>query len=160
MEVARTFLVRVYNGEALSEAIPLGQALQATFPGNGYYALVSGRSRCAQGICALCHHPGPAGCDLRHGHRGLARDDRFDLYYFWGQACTRQGKMRWRLKPSGRPQPGSGIRKDASLWAKYYLGILYERRSEFKTAQRLTTLRRGRNVDDLHQQVEQRPPAR
>ena len=47
--------------------------------------------------------------------------------------------------------------KDASLWAKYYLGILYERRGEVKTAQQLYhTLLRGRNVDDLHQQVEQR----
>src|SRR5262249_58451104 len=54
-EVARTFLVRVYALEKrYQEAITLGQALQATFPGNGYYALVSGRSQCAQGQYALC----------------------------------------------------------------------------------------------------------
>src|SRR5262249_3007909 len=46
-EVARTFLVRVYELEKhYQEAVTLGQALQATFPGNGYYALVNGRSQC------------------------------------------------------------------------------------------------------------------
>ena len=47
--------MRVYELEKrYEEAITLGQALQATFPGNGYYALVSGRSQCAQGQYALC----------------------------------------------------------------------------------------------------------
>src|SRR5262249_38230140 len=45
-EVAQTFLVRVYELEKrYQEAITLGQTLQATFPSNGYYALVVGRSQ-------------------------------------------------------------------------------------------------------------------
>ena len=40
---------------------------------------------------------------------------------------------------------------------KYYLGILYERRGEAKTARQLyQTLLRGRNVENLHEQVAQR----
>jgi hypothetical protein len=47
--------------------------------------------------------------------------------------------------------------KDASLWAKYYLGILYERRGATTTARQLyQTLLRGRNVENLHEQVAQR----
>jgi Tfp pilus assembly protein PilF len=46
---------------------------------------------------------------------------------------------------------------DESLWAKYHLAILYERRGQRTTAQQLyRTLLRGRNVDGLHRQVQQR----
>ena len=105
-EVARTFLVRVYELEKrYEEAITLGQALQATFPGNGYYALVSGRSQCAQGQYALCATTlGQLAADLQAAVIApLSRDDRFDLYYFGVRPCTRRGKMRWRSRPSGRP---------------------------------------------------------
>jgi tetratricopeptide (TPR) repeat protein len=160
-EVARTFLVRVYELEKrYQEAITLGQALQATFPGNGYYALVSGRSQCALGQYALCVTTlGKLAADLQAAVIApLSRDDRFDLYYFWGQALyeTAQDGLAFEaFRQALNQDPGNT--KDASLWAKYYLGILYERRGEVKTAQQLYhTLLRGRNIDDLHQQVEQR----
>ncbi len=160
-EVAHTFLVRVYELEKrYQEAITLGQALQTTFPGNGYYALVSGRSQCAQGQYALgATTLGKLAADLQAAVIApLSRDDRFDLYYFWGQALyeTAQDALAFEaFRQALNQDPGNT--KDASLWAKYYLGILYERRGEVKTAQQLYhTLLRGRNVDDLHQQVEQR----
>jgi len=160
-EVAHTFLVRVYELEKrYQEAITLGQALQTTFPGNGYYALVSGRSQCAQGQYALgATTLGKLAADLHAAVIApLSRDDRFDLYYFWGQALyeTAQDALAFEaFRQALNQDPGNT--KDASLWAKYYLGILYERRGEVKTAQQLYhTLLRGRNVDDLHQQVEQR----
>ena len=160
-EVAGTFLVRVYELEKhYQEAITLGQALQATFPGNGYYALVSGRSQCAQGQYALCATTlGKMVTDLQAAVSApLARDDRFDLYYFWGQALyeTGQDALAFEAFRQAINQDPGNV-KDASLWAKYYLGILYERRGAVKTARQLYhTLLRGRNVDDLHEQVEQR----
>ena len=160
-EMARTFLVRVYELEKrYQEAITLGQALQATFPGNGYYALISGRSQCAQGQYALCATTlGKLVADLQAAAIApLSRDDRFDLYYFWGQALyeTAQDALAFEaFRQALNQDPGNT--KDTSLWAKYYLGILYERRGEVKTARQLYhTLLRERNVDDLHQQVEQR----
>ena len=160
-EVARTFLVRVYELEQrYEEAITLGQALQATFPGNGYYALISGRSQCAQRQYAPCATTlGQLAADLRAAVSApLSRDDRFDLYYFWGQALYEMGQDALAFeafRQAINQDPGNS--KDASLWAKYYLGILYERRGAVKTARQLYhTLLRGRNVDDLHQHVEQR----
>jgi tetratricopeptide (TPR) repeat protein len=160
-EVARTFLVRAYELEKrYEEAITLGQALQATFPDNGYYALVSGRSQCAQGQYALCTATlGQMAADLQAGVIApLSRDDRFDLYYFWGQALYETGQDALAFdafRQAINQDPGNT--RDASLWAKYYLGILYERRGAIKTARQLFhTLLRGRNVDDLHQHVEQR----
>ena len=88
-EVARTFLVRLYEVEKrYQEAVALGQALQATYPGNGYYALVSGRSQCAQGQYALCATAlGKLVTDLQAAVVApMTRDDRFELYYLWGQA--------------------------------------------------------------------------
>ena len=160
-EVARTFLVRLYEVEKrYQEAIALGQALQATFPGNGYYALVSGRSQCAQGQYALCATAlGKLVTDLQAAVVApMTRDDRFELYYLWGQALyeTAQDALAFEaLRQAINQDPGNA--RDASLWAKYYLAILYERRGEANIARQLYhTLRRGRNVDDLHQQVEQR----
>jgi tetratricopeptide (TPR) repeat protein len=159
--VARTFLVRVYELEKRhQEAMTLGQALQATFPGNGYYVLVTGRSQCAQGQYTLCATTlGKLAADLQAAVLApLTRDDRFDLYYFWGQALYETGQDApafEAFRQAINQDPGNI--KDASLWAKYYLGILYERRGAFKTARQLYyTLLHGRNVDDLHQQVEQR----
>jgi tetratricopeptide (TPR) repeat protein len=160
-EVARTFLVRVYAVEKhYQDAVTLGQALQATFPGNGYYALVSGRSQCAQGHYALCATTlGTLTADLQAAVVApLPRDDRFDLYYFWGQALYETGQDALAFEAFRQAlNQDPGNTKDASLWAKYYLGILYERRGAVKTSQQLYhTLLRGRNVNDLHQQVEQR----
>jgi tetratricopeptide (TPR) repeat protein len=160
-EVARTFLLRVYELEKrYQEAITLAQDLQATFPGNGYYALVSGRSQCGQGQYALCATTlSKLAADLQAAVIApLSRDDRFDLYYFWGKALyeTGQDALAFEAFRQAINQDPTNT-KDASLWAKYYLGILYERRGAVKTAQQLYhTLLRERNVDDLHQQVEQR----
>ena len=109
-EVARTFLVRVYELEKrYQEAITLGQALQDTFPGNGYYALVSGRSQCAQGQYALCATTlGKLAADLQAAVVApMSRDDRFDLYYFWGQALYETGARCAGVRglPAGH-QPG------------------------------------------------------
>jgi tetratricopeptide (TPR) repeat protein len=160
-EIARTFLVRVYELEKrYEEAITLAQALQSTFPGNGYYALICGRSQCAQGQYAPCATTlGQLATDLQAAVIApLSRDHRFDLYYFWGQALYETGQDALAFaafRQAINQDPGNT--KDASLWAKYYLGILYERRGAVKTARQLYhTLLRGRNVDDLHQQVEQR----
>ena len=160
-EVARTFLVRVYELEKrYQEAIALGQALQATFPGNGYYALSSGRSQCAQGQYEPCAATlGQLAANLQAGVIApLSRDDRFDLYYFWGQALYETGQDALAFEAFRQAlNQDPGNTRDASLWAKYYLGILYERRGAVTTARQLYhTLLRGRNVDDLHQQVEQR----
>lgn len=160
-EVAQTFLVRVYELEKrYQEAITLGQALQAMFPSNGYYALVVGRSQYAQGQYTLCAATlGKLAADLQAAAGpSMSRDDRFDIYYFLGRALyeTAQDAPAFdALRQAINQDPGTV--KDASLWAKYYLGILYERRGEAKTARQLyQTLLRGRNVENLHEQVAQR----
>jgi len=160
-EVAQTFLVRVYELEKrYQEAITLGQALQAMFPSNGYYALVVGRSQYAQGQYTLCAATlGKLAADLQAAAGlSMSRDDRFDIYYFLGRALyeTAQDAPAFdALRQAINQDPGTV--KDASLWAKYYLGILYERRGEAKTAWQLyQTLLRGRNVENLHEQVAQR----
>jgi tetratricopeptide (TPR) repeat protein len=160
-EVAQTFLVRVYEVEKrYQEAITLGQALQAMFPSNRYYALVVGRSQYAQGQYVPCATTlGVLAAGLQAAAApSLSRDDRFDIYYFLGRALyetVQDGPAFEALRQAINQDPGAV--KDASLWAKYYLGILYERRGEAKTARQLyQTLLRGRNVENLHEQVAQR----
>jgi tetratricopeptide (TPR) repeat protein len=88
----------------------------------------------------------------------MSRDERFDVYYFLGRALheTAQDAPAFEaLRQAINQDPGSV--KDASLWAKYYLGILYERRGETTTARQLyQTLLRGRNVENLHEQITRR----
>jgi hypothetical protein len=160
-EVAQTFLVRVYEVEQrYQEAITLGQALQAMFPSNGYYALVVGRSQYAQGQYSPCAATlGTLAADLQAAAvPSMSRDDRFDVYYFLGRALyeTAQDAAAFdALRQAINQDPGTI--KDASLWAKYYLGILYERRGETTTARQLyQTLLRGRNVENLHEHIAQR----
>ncbi len=160
-EVAQTFLVRVYELEKrYQEAITLGQALQAMFPSNGYYALVVGRSQYAQGQYIPCTTTlGKLAADLQAAAGlSISRDDRFDIYYFLGRALyetAQDGPAFDALRQAINQDPGTT--KDASLWAKYYLGMLYERRGEAKTARQLYhTLLRGRNVENLHEQAAQR----
>ncbi len=160
-EVAQTFLVQVYELEKrYQEAITLGQALRATFPSNEYYALVVGRSQYAQGQYGPCATTlGQLAAALQAAAvSSMARDDRFDVYYFLGRALyeTAQDAPAFQaLRQAINQDPGTV--KDASLWAKYYLGILYERRGETTTARQLyRTLLRGRNVENLHEQVAQR----
>lgn len=160
-EVAQTFLVRVYEvDKRYQEAIALGQTMQARFPSNGYYALVVGRSQYAQGQYASCAATlGPLARALQSADAPhLSRDDRFDVYYFLGRAfyeTTQDVQAFAALRQAINQDPGTA--KDASLWAKYYLALLYERRGETHTARQLyQTLLRGRNVEDLHVQVAQR----
>ena len=160
-EVAQTFLVQVYELEKrYQEAITLGQALQATFPSNEYYALVVGRSQYAQGQYASCATTlGQLATALQAAALpSMARNDRFDVYYFLGRALYETGQEAPAfnaLRQAVNQDPGTV--KDASLWAKYYLGMLYEHRGETTTARQLyQTLLRGRNVENLHEQVAQR----
>lgn len=160
-EVAQTFLVQVYEEEKrYQEAITLGQALQAMFPKNGSYALVVGRSQYAQGQYSPCATTlGQLAADLQAAVvPSMPRDDRFDVYYFWGRALyeTAQDAPAFEaLRQAINQDPGAV--KDASLWAKYYLGILYERRGETQTARQLyQTLLRGRDVENLHEQIARR----
>jgi tetratricopeptide (TPR) repeat protein len=160
-EVAQTFLVQIYELEQrYPEAITLGQSLQATFPSNGYYALVVGRSQYAQEQYLPCATTlGKLAADLQAAAvPSMARDDRFDIYYFLGRALyetTQDTPAFAALRQAINQDPGTV--KDASLWAKYYLGILYERRRETTTARQIyQTLLRGRNVENLHEQIAQR----
>jgi hypothetical protein len=87
-----------------------------------------------------------------------SRDDRFDLYYFWGLALNETNRyaesftaLRQAINEDLRGQ------KDETLWAKYYLANLYARQAQTKTARQLyRTLLRGRNVEDLHTLIQQR----
>jgi tetratricopeptide (TPR) repeat protein len=160
-DVARTFLLQIYVQEArYPEAIALGQALQTTYADNGYYALLTGRSQYAYGQTAACSTTlGALAAALpRAPERLSAREDRFDLYYTWGRALLdtqddAQAFQAFRQAINQDPR----AEKDESLWAKYYLATLYERRGATKTAQQLyQTLLRGRNVETLHHQVAQR----
>jgi tetratricopeptide (TPR) repeat protein len=160
-EIARTFLARIYELEhQYKDAIALGQALQQTFPENGYYRLLTGRSQCEHNQHASCAATlGELVTQLENGEVTLARhSDRFDLYYFWGRALheterSEEAFSAFRQAINQDPR----VLRDETLWAKYYLARLYEDRGQVKTARQIYhTLLRGRNVEDLHQQVEQR----
>src|SRR5262249_51296603 len=118
-EVAQTFLVQVYELEKrYQEAITLGQALQAMFPSNGYYALVVGRSQYAQGQYGLCATTlGQLAAALQAAAvPSMTRDDCFDVYYFLGRALyeTAQDAPAFHaLRQAINQDPGPI--KDASL---------------------------------------------
>jgi tetratricopeptide (TPR) repeat protein len=86
------------------------------------------------------------------------RDDRFDLYYTWATALHELGRDElafnaFRQAINQDPQAD----KDDTLWAKFHLAQLYQRRGQHKTARQLyQTLLRGRNVEDLHDRVRRR----
>jgi tetratricopeptide (TPR) repeat protein len=160
-EVARTFLARLYAQEKrYKEAIALGQALQMTFPHNGYYTLLTGRGQCTDNQFALCAATlGKLAACLTHTPAMLARGDaRFDLYYFWGLALNETGQydqafQAFRQSINADPR----TLRDESLWAKYHLATLYERNGQTATARQIYRKLLGeRNVADLHQQVERR----
>ena len=160
-DVARTFLLQMYEKEKrYDDAIALGQRLQASFPGNGYYALLTGRSQCAHQQYAPCAATLEALATLRtDSPSALASpDDRLDLYYTWGKALDALGQYEqaFHVFRQAINQDPRGA-KDQTLWAKYYLARLYERRGQDKTARQIyRTLLRERNIEDLHEQVEQR----
>ncbi|PON14571.1 hypothetical protein C2W62_28350 [Candidatus Entotheonella serta] len=160
-EVARTFLLRVYEQEhRYEEAIKLGLELQSTFPENGYYALRTGSAQCALSRYADCAATLGA-LVSRHtripgslGHRS----DRFDLFYQWGVALTELGlhDSAFRAYRKAINQDPS-ITHDETLWAKFQVARHYERRQQNKTARQFyQTLLRGRNIDDLHQRITRR----
>jgi tetratricopeptide (TPR) repeat protein len=160
-DVARTFLAQMYIFEKrYNDAMVLGEALQATFPENGYYALLTGQSQ-----CALTHYEACAETletlAIRHQTSGspLAhKDDRLAMYYYLGLAYNeigRYGQAFEALRQAINEDPSN--ERAESLWAKYYLATLYERRGQSTTARQLyRTLLRGRNVADLHRSVQQR----
>jgi tetratricopeptide (TPR) repeat protein len=160
-DVARTFLLQVYAEEKrYDDAIVLGQRLQASFPRNGYYALLTGRSQCAHQQYEQCATTLDTLAALRTDSPTalVSRDDRLDLYYTWGKALDKLGHYEqafhaFRQAINQDPQGA----QDQTLWAKYYLARLYERRGQDKTARQIyQTLLRGRNIEDLHEQAEQR----
>jgi tetratricopeptide (TPR) repeat protein len=159
-EVARTFLAHLYAVEKrYQDAIALGQTLQDIFPDNGYYTLLTGRSQCAQGQYADCATTlGKLTAGPPDTPAPMHPDERFDLYYWWARALheTEQYALAFEAFRQAINQDPQAV-KDESLWAKYYLATLYERRGETKTAQQLyRTLLRGRNVENLHRQATQR----
>jgi tetratricopeptide (TPR) repeat protein len=154
-------LARIYAREKRhDEAIALAQALQARFPHNGYYRLLSGRSQCALGRYQACAETLQALSEqlAADPSRLVQRDDRFDLYYRLGTALNELGRydqaftaLRQAINQDPRAE------KDETLWAKYHVARLYERRGHLKTARQMyQTLRRGRYIDALHRQVERR----
>lgn len=160
-DLARTFLARIYELERrYEEAIAAGQALRATYPTNGYYALLTGRSQCAHRQYAACATMlSELAAQLKTREEVLARrSDHFDLYYHWGLALyhTEQHAaafpaLRQAINLDARAE------RDETLWAKYHLARLYEQRGQVATARQIYhTLLRGRNVDDLHSQARQR----
>jgi len=160
-DMARTFLARLYAQEKRpKEAIALGQALQETFPHNGYYTLLTGRSQCTDNQFALCAATlGRLVACLTDMPAMLARgEDRFDLYYFWGLALNETGQydqafQAFRQAVNADPH----TLRPESLWAKYHLATLYERNGQAATARQIYRKLLGeRNVEDLHQQVQQR----
>lgn len=160
-EVAQSFLLRLYELEKRhKDAIALGQHLQATFPHNGYYALLTGRSQYADRDFAACATTlGRLAARLTSQDIVLAAPyDRFDLYYFWGLALnetSRYAESFTAFRQAINEDPRS--KKDETLWAKYHLAGLYARRGQIKTARQLyRTLLRGRNVDNLHDLIQQR----
>lgn len=159
--VAQTFLIQLYVLEKrYNAAIVLGQTLQDAFPENGHYALLTGRSQCALLQYALCAETLEALARRHHASetsRG-PQEERFEMYYYLGIARNETGQydlafeaLRQAINEDPRNE------HDASLWAKYHLATLYERRGQPITARQLyRTLLRGRNVEDLHQRVQQR----
>jgi tetratricopeptide (TPR) repeat protein len=160
-EVAQSFLLRLYELEKrYKEAVALGQQLQVTFPNNGYYALLTGRSQYANGDFKACAMTlGHLATQLAsHDTVLTSSHDRFDLYYFWGLALNETSRyaesfVAFRQAINEDPQG----KKDETLWAKYHLAGFYARQGRIKTARQLYhTLLRGRNVDDLHALIQQR----
>jgi tetratricopeptide (TPR) repeat protein len=160
-EVAQSFLLRLYELEHhYKDAIALGQRLQHMFPHNGYYALLTGRSQYAARDFEACVTTlGQLARQLKSNDAVLAAsNDRFDLYYFWGLALNETSRYAesfaaFRQAINEDPQ----AEKDETLWAKYHLAELYARQGRTKTARQLYhTLLRGRDVDNLHNQIQQR----
>jgi tetratricopeptide (TPR) repeat protein len=160
-DVARTFLVHLYAEEKRhKDAMALGAALLEEFPENGYYAVLTGRSQCASGQYGQCASTlGKLAACLESSRAGLGRrEERFDLYYYWGIALTETGQYDQAFQAFRHAiNEDPSARRAKSLWARYHLATLYERRGQTVTARQIyQRLLRERNVEDLHQWVQQR----
>ncbi len=160
-DLARTFLLQLYVMEKrYREAIPLGQSLRETYPDNGYFSLLTGRSQFEHGETATAAATlGALATTLsERPERLVDADDRFDLYYTWGRALldTDQPELAFEAF-RGAINHDPRAARDDSLWAKFYLATLYEQRGSLKTARQLyCTLLRERDVDNLHSRAERR----
>ncbi|GIX49024.1 MAG: hypothetical protein KatS3mg131_3235 [Candidatus Tectimicrobiota bacterium] len=159
-ELAKAFLLRLYvEVQWYEEAQALGKELLAAFPENGVLALLVGRSQCAAARYAACAQTLGALVERLEaaGTRLARREHRFALYYFWGRALYETQQLALAFDALRRAiNEDPFLQYDETLWATYYLARLYEQRGETKTAlQMYRTLLRRRNVEDLHEQVEQ-----
>ena len=130
------------------------------YPGNGYMALFTGLSQFENGDEARAAETlGALAATLSERREALASaGDRFDLYYTWGRALlnTDQDDLAFEaFREAINNDPRAS--RDETLWAKFRLATLYDRRGLTETArQMLCTLLRGPNVEDLHRQAENR----
>jgi tetratricopeptide (TPR) repeat protein len=160
-DVARTFLARVYELEQQYEdAIEMGQKLSDTFPTNGYYALMTGRSQCAYSQYTACAATLEKLATQVEADTAVLnrRSDRFSMYYHLGRALKETNQYdkafdAFRQAINQDPR----MLQDDTLWAKYHLATLYERRGQTTTARQMYRhLLKSRNVEDLHHQAQQR----
>ena len=160
-DLARTFLLRLYVMEKrYREAIPLGQSLHQSYPDNGHFSLLTGRSQFEHGDKTQAATTlGVLTTTLAEQPEALVNtDDRFDLYYTQGRALLDTGQPElafkaFRVAINNDPRTD----RDESLWAKFYLATLYEQRGSVETARQFyCTLLRERDVDNLHTQAEHR----
>ena len=160
-DLARTFLLRLYVAEQrYGDAIPIGESLRQAYPGNGYVALLTGRSHFLNGddVHAAETLGALAAALSEHPETLATAGDRFDLYYTWGQALldTNQDAPAFdAFREAINNDPATS--RNETLWAKFHLATLYEKRGLAETARQMfCTLLRGRDVEDLHRQAERR----
>ena len=160
-DLARAFLLRLYVTEQrYGDAIPLGESLRQAYPGNGYVALLTGLSQFENGDDTRAAETlGALATTLSERPEALAKaGDRFDLYYTWGQALLdndQDDQAFGAFREAINNDPGTS--RDETLWAKFHLATLYDKRGQGETARQMfCTLLRGRAVEDLHRQAEHR----
>ena len=160
-DLARTFLLQLYFTEQrYGDAVPLGESLRQAYPGNGYMALLTGLSQYESGDeVKAAETLGDLAATLSERPEALAKaGDRFELYYTWGQAlldADQDDQAFGAFREAINNDPGAS--RDETLWAKFHLAALYDKRGLDETARQMfCTLLRGRGVDDLHRQAEHR----
>lgn len=164
-DLARVFLLRLYVTEQrYRDAAALGESLRRAYPGNGNVALLTGLSQFENGDDVQAVETlGALAATLSERPETLARaGDRFDLYYTWGQALLAMDQDEpafEAFRDAVNNDPGTS--RDETLWAKFHLATLYDKRGLDETARQMfCTLLRGRDAEDLHRQAERRLGAR
>ena len=160
-DLARAFLLQLYVTEQrYGDAVDLGESLRQAYPGNGYMALFTGLSQFENGDeVQAAETLGALAARVSGRPEALAKaSDRFDLYYTWGQALldTDQDEPAFEaFREAINNDPRTS--RDETLWAKFHLATLYDKRGLAETARQMfCTLLRGRDADDLHRQAEHR----